>query len=47
MLGTHIDTCGYGYAIDSMGVVKVRVRASYLASRWVQAPITDWREADT
>jgi len=25
----------------------VRVRASYLASRWVQAPITDRREAVT
>ena len=25
----------------------VRVRASYLAPRWVQAPIADRREADT
>ena len=47
MPGTNFNTCGYGPAIDWMAEGKVRVRASYLASRWVQAPITDWREADT
>ena len=26
---------------------RVRARVSYLASRWVQAPINDRREADT
>ena len=41
------QTCGFGPAIDSMAMAKVRVRASYLLSQWVQAPIFDWREADT
>ena len=29
------------------GRVRVRACASYLSSRWVQAPIPDRREADT
>lgn len=40
-------TCGFGPAIESMAMADVRVRAKYLLSQWVQAPITDWREADT
>ena len=43
----HNETCGFGPAIDPMAKAVVRVRVSYLLSRWVQAPITDWREADT
>jgi len=43
----HNQTCGFGPAIDPMAKAVVRVRVSYLRSRWVQAPITDWREADT
>ena len=39
--------CGFGPAIDPMAKAVVRVRVSYLLSQWVQAPITDWREADT
>ena len=39
--------CGSGPAIDPMATAVVRVRTSYLLSQWVQAPITDWREADT
>ena len=41
------QTCGFGPAIEMMAKGPVRVRASYLLSQWVQAPITDWREADT
>ena len=41
------ETCGFGPAIDPMAKAVVRVRVSYLLSQWVQAPITDWREADT
>jgi hypothetical protein len=43
----NIHTCGFGPAIVPMAKAVVRVRASYLLSQWVQAPITDWREADT
>lgn len=32
---------------DMPAAAVVRVRASYLGSRWVQAPIVDRREADT
>jgi hypothetical protein len=39
--------CSFGPAIDPMAKARMRVRVSYLLSRWVQAPITDWREADT
>ena len=44
---THIRPGGFGPAIDPMAKARVRVRVSYLTSRWVQAPIIDWREADT
>ena len=39
--------CSYGFATDPVAMARVRVRLSYLLSQWVQAPITDWREADT
>ena len=42
---TH-DTC-FGPAAFMADTARVRVRASYLGSRWVQAPISDRREADT
>jgi len=38
--------CFGPHAIAAMAV-EVRARASYLGSRWVQAPIPDRREADT
>ena len=41
------QTLGFAGAIDPMAMARLRVRASYLLSQWVQAPITDWREADT
>ena len=41
------ETCGFGPATDPVAKAVVRVRVSYLLSQWVQAPITDWREADT
>ena len=44
---THTDTCGFGPATDPVAKARMRVRASYLLSQWVQAPIIDWREADT
>jgi hypothetical protein len=47
MRHVNIDTCGFGPAIVPMAEARVRVRASYLLSQWVQAPITDWREVDT
>jgi hypothetical protein len=37
----------FGPAAHKADMARVRVRASYLTSQWVQAPITDWREADT
>jgi hypothetical protein len=37
----------FGPATDLVAMARVRVRFSYLMSRWVQAPISDWREADT
>ena len=43
----NIDTCGFGAATEMVAMARVRVRVSYLLSHWVQAPITDWREADT
>jgi hypothetical protein len=39
--------CSFGPATHRVAMARVRVRASYLLSQWVQAPITDWREADT
>ena len=44
----HVDAAYGGYYIiaDNLAT-QVRVRASYLGSRWVQAPISDRREADT
>ena len=38
---------GSGRPVVMTGAVRVRARSSYLASRWVQAPIFDRREADT
>jgi hypothetical protein len=37
----------FGPATDRVAKARMRVRVSYLLSQWVQAPITDWREADT
>ena len=37
----------FGPATDPVAKARMRVRVSYLLSQWVQAPITDWREADT
>ncbi|MEJ2204570.1 MAG: hypothetical protein P8170_10705 [Gemmatimonadota bacterium] len=37
----------YGPAATMADMARVRVRASYLLGRWVQAPISDRREADT
>lgn len=42
-----INTTGSGPGAFMADRVRARVRASYLASRWVQAPISDRREADT
>ena len=38
---------GSGRSASKAERVRVRACASYLASRWVQAPIPDRREADT
>ena len=43
---THSDT-GFVRAAFMADRVRARAGASYLASRWVQAPIHDRREADT
>lgn len=43
----HMHNTDSGRTAYVAGAVEVRVRASFLASRWVQAPITDRREADT
>lgn len=43
MNSTECFDPGAGFA----RLVRARVRASYLASRWVQAPIFVPREADT
>lgn len=37
----------FGPAAHEADTARVRVRASYLLGRWVQAPISDRREADT
>lgn len=37
----------FGPATDPVAKARMQVRVSYLLSQWVQAPITDWREADT
>lgn len=42
-----IDTTGSGPAAVMADEAGVRACASYLSSRWVQAPIPDRREADT
>ena len=38
---------GFGSVAFMAARVRVRACASYLSSRWVQAPIPDRREADT
>ena len=43
----EITTNGFGPTAFMAVTVRVRVCASYLGSRWVQAPISDRREADT
>jgi hypothetical protein len=40
-------TVCFGQTAFAAGTARVRVRASYLGSRWVQALISDRREADT
>lgn len=47
MRSTHTLCGSFGPASDPVASARMRVRYSYLMSRWVQAPITDWREADT
>ncbi len=37
----------FGPAAFTADLVRVRARAPYLGSRWVQAPISVRREADT
>ena len=44
---TFDNVAGYGRSVAMTGLAVARVRSSYLASRWVQAPITIRREADT
>jgi len=41
------DLVSFGPATDPVAKARMRARASHLLSRWVQEPITDWREADT
>jgi hypothetical protein len=41
------ETTCFGPAASSADLARMRVRASYLLGRWVQAPIPDRREADT
>jgi len=47
MRSTLTQLGSFGPATDPVASARMRVRYSYLTSRWVQAPITDWREADT
>lgn len=42
-----IHATGSGPAAFMAGPARVRACASYLSSRWVQAPTSDRREADT
>ncbi len=42
-----VNTKHFGPAAFMADAARVRVRALYLGSRWVQAPISDRREADT
>lgn len=47
MRALHIEMTGTDRTAFEAGRVRVRARATYLSSRWVQAPIPDRREADT
>jgi hypothetical protein len=47
MRHTFNHSGSFGPATDPVAKARMRVRVSYLLSQWVQAPITDWREADT
>jgi hypothetical protein len=47
MRHTNDYSGSFGPATDPVAEARMRVRVSYLLSQWVQAPITDWREADT
>jgi hypothetical protein len=47
MRQTFHSVAGCGRSVGMTDSVRVRARSSYLASRWVQAPITNRREADT
>lgn len=42
-----INATGSGRVAVTADPVRTRVRESYVASRWVQRPINDRREADT
>lgn len=44
-MNTHTEC--FGPAARVVDMARVRVRASYLIGRWVQAPIVTAREADT
>jgi hypothetical protein len=46
MIGTMTITSRSGPAFEA-DTARVRVRVSYLLGRWVQAPISPAREADT
>lgn len=43
----HSTECYGPAAAFAADMAKVRVRASYLGSRWAQAPISDRPEAET
>ena len=47
MRSLHKNMAGTDRAAFEAGRVRVRACASYLSSRWVQAPIPILREADT
>jgi len=44
----HVNSTGcFGHAAYAADMARVRVRASYLGSRWAQAPISHRPEAET
>lgn len=47
MIRLTMHATGSGRVAFEADPVRVRACASYLSSRWVQAPIPDRREADT
>ncbi|MEM7417595.1 MAG: hypothetical protein AAF389_19060 [Gemmatimonadota bacterium] len=47
MQDTYHSVAGSGSPVFMTGRGRARAGVDFLASRWVQAPITDRREADT